>query len=133
MPDVVIENPILNAPYAAPTRHWRFGNDGITDEVVEGRRKSAYFMPIPASRRRTGSQQQLEFAEWTEEEGEGARIGAAVIEETRFVTTSATSWTSGASATGRGSPLPPGASWSTGRTPNERPAFSLDPPRNSVN
>jgi hypothetical protein len=53
VPDVVIENPILNSPYAVPTRHWRFNDDGITDEIEEGRRKSAYFMPIPASRRRS--------------------------------------------------------------------------------
>ncbi len=75
MPDVVIENPILNSPYDAPTRHWRFGDDGITDEVVDGRRRSAYFVPIPASRRRTGAEQQLHFAEWT----------ADRIEETRLV------------------------------------------------
>jgi hypothetical protein len=50
--DVVIENPILNSPYKAPTRHWRFNDDGITNEIEDGRRKSTYFMPIPASRRR---------------------------------------------------------------------------------
>jgi type III restriction enzyme len=49
VPDVVIENPILNSPYKAPTRHWRFNDDGITNEIEDGRRKSAYFMPIPAS------------------------------------------------------------------------------------
>jgi type III restriction enzyme len=37
--------------------------------------KSAYFMPIPASRRRAGAQQELEFAEWTQDR----------VEETRFV------------------------------------------------
>ncbi|MFZ0666939.1 MAG: DEAD/DEAH box helicase family protein, partial [Acidimicrobiales bacterium] len=75
MPDVVIENPILNSPYKAPTRHWRFNDDGITNEIEDGRRKSAYFMPIPASRRRAGAQQEMEFAEWTLDR----------IEETRFV------------------------------------------------
>ncbi|MDA8311414.1 MAG: DEAD/DEAH box helicase family protein, partial [Actinomycetota bacterium] len=75
MPDVVIENPILNSPYDPPTRHWRFGEDGITDEVVEERRRSAYFVPIPTSRRRIGADQQLQFAEWT----------ADRIEETRLV------------------------------------------------
>ena len=48
MADVVIENPILNSPYEAPTRYWKFDDDGITDQVQEGRRQSAYFMPIPA-------------------------------------------------------------------------------------
>jgi type III restriction enzyme len=65
--DVVIENPILNSPYGRPTRHWKFNDDGITNEIEEGRRASAYFMPIPASRRRAGAQQELEFAEWTQD------------------------------------------------------------------
>jgi hypothetical protein len=32
---VVIENPILNSPYEEPRRHFRFTEDGITDEIVE--------------------------------------------------------------------------------------------------
>ena len=35
MPDTLIENPILNSPYREPTRHFRFGDEGITNEVVE--------------------------------------------------------------------------------------------------
>ena len=35
---VVIENPILNSPFEEAQRHWRFGDEGITDDVVEGRR-----------------------------------------------------------------------------------------------
>ncbi len=27
----VIENPILNSPYEAPTRYWKFDDDGIVD------------------------------------------------------------------------------------------------------
>jgi type III restriction enzyme len=71
----VIENPILNSPYEAPTRYWKFDDDGITDQVQEGRRPSAYFMPIPAAKRRQAAQAQLEFVEWTKDR----------IEETRFV------------------------------------------------
>jgi type III restriction enzyme len=63
MADAVIENPILNSPFREPTRHWRFGDTGITDEVVEGRRASSYFMPIPASKVR-GAQLELE-TQWT--------------------------------------------------------------------
>ena len=81
MPDVIIENPILNSPYTAPDRHWKFNDDGITDEVEEGRRKSAYFMPIPASRRRAGAQQQLEFAEWTQDRIEESRIVNEIRQE----------------------------------------------------
>jgi type III restriction enzyme len=31
MPPVVLENPVLNSPFAEPTRHFRFDDDGITD------------------------------------------------------------------------------------------------------
>jgi type III restriction enzyme len=63
MPQVVIENPILNSPFAEPNRHFRFGEQGITDEIVEGRRESSYFIPIPQARKKT---QQIAFdTEWT--------------------------------------------------------------------
>jgi type III restriction enzyme len=61
--DAVIDNPILNAPFDEPSRHWKFERDGITNEIVEGRRESSYFMPIPKSRR-GGDQLQFE-TEWT--------------------------------------------------------------------
>lgn len=62
MPDTPIENPILNSPFEEPTSHWRFGENGITNEVVEERRVSAYFMPIAKSKR----EDQLDFeTEWT--------------------------------------------------------------------
>ncbi|MBI4235870.1 MAG: DEAD/DEAH box helicase family protein, partial [Chloroflexi bacterium] len=65
MPDVVIENPILNSPYVEPTRHFRFSEDGITDEVVNERRTSAYFIPIPPPKKKG---RQLAFdTEWTED------------------------------------------------------------------
>jgi type III restriction enzyme len=65
MPDTLIENPILNSPYREPARHFRFGDEGITNEVVETRRPSAYFVPIPPPRKR-GRQLQFE-TEWTED------------------------------------------------------------------
>jgi type III restriction enzyme len=65
MPQVVIENPILNSPYEEPTRHWKFGEEGITNEVVEERRPSSYFKPVPAAKRKGG---QLPFeTEWTKD------------------------------------------------------------------
>jgi type III restriction enzyme len=63
MTDAVIDNPILNSPFMEPTQHWKFERDGITNEVVEGRRVSSYFMPIPKSKR---GRDQLQFeTEWT--------------------------------------------------------------------
>ncbi len=46
MPDTIIENPILNSPFREPDRHWRFTDEGITNEIVETRRASAYFEGI---------------------------------------------------------------------------------------
>ena len=34
MPDVVIENPVLNSPYEEPGRHFVFGDDGIRNEIL---------------------------------------------------------------------------------------------------
>jgi hypothetical protein len=41
---VVIENPILNSPYREPGRHWKFEDYGISDQVVDERRISSYFV-----------------------------------------------------------------------------------------
>ena len=45
MTQVVIENPIINSPFAEPTRHLKFNDEGITDEIVEERRISTHFVP----------------------------------------------------------------------------------------
>ncbi len=58
-----IENPILNGPCDAPTRHFRFDAAGITSEIVESRRPSAYFMPIARPKKKS-AQKSLE-TEWT--------------------------------------------------------------------
>ena len=63
MPQVVIENPILNSAFEEPTRHFRFGEEGITNDVVEKRRTSSYFIPIARPKKR-GTQLQFE-TEWT--------------------------------------------------------------------
>ncbi len=57
MPQVVIENPILNSPFKEPTKHFKFSDEGITDEVVESRRISSYFVPIAKPRKKAGGKQ----------------------------------------------------------------------------
>ncbi len=64
MKGTTIENPILNSPYRAPERHFRFDDAGITDDVVAKRRISSYFIPIPPPRKR-GKQARMHFNEWT--------------------------------------------------------------------
>jgi len=66
MPDVVIENPILNSPFVEPTRHFKFNDDGITNEIIDERRISSYFVPIPRSKKKSNLQLAL-ATEWTQD------------------------------------------------------------------
>ncbi len=66
MAQVVIENPILNSPFEEPKLHFRFSQEGITNELAEGRRVSSYFIPIPRPRAR-GKGQLIFDTEWTQE------------------------------------------------------------------
>jgi len=65
MKQVIIENPVLNSPFEVPQRHFKFDDEGITNEVVESRRNSAYFIPI-AKPKMQGKQLRLDTG-WTEE------------------------------------------------------------------
>lgn len=38
MSQVVIENPVINSPFDEPRRHFRFTDEGITNEIAEARR-----------------------------------------------------------------------------------------------
>jgi type III restriction enzyme len=63
VPQVTIENPILNSAFSAPSRHFTFDNEGITTEIADKRRASMFFMPIARTRKRGG---QAHFdTEWT--------------------------------------------------------------------
>jgi len=68
MSQVVIENPIINSPFDEPSRHFRFTEEGITDEIDEGRRISSYFVPIARPKKKKGAENQLMFdTEWTQD------------------------------------------------------------------
>jgi len=66
VPQIIIENPVLNPPYDEPKRHFRFNEDGITDEVVNARRVSSYFVPIPRPKKKSPKQIAFE-TEWTKD------------------------------------------------------------------
>ncbi len=66
-PHVTIENPIINSPYCEPNRHFKFDDNGITDEEVEGRRTSSYFIPIAKAKKKKGAKQLILDTEWTED------------------------------------------------------------------
>jgi type III restriction enzyme len=58
-----ITNPVINGPYDEPARHFVFDDDGITDEIADGRRRSEYFIPVPQTKK-IGAQLQFDN-EWT--------------------------------------------------------------------
>ena len=64
MSRVVIANPIINSPFEEPKLHFRFSEEGITDEIVPGRRQSEYFVPIARPRKKA---KQLAFETWTQD------------------------------------------------------------------
>ncbi len=72
MPQIVIENPVLNSPFAEPQRHFKFNDEGITDEIVAGRRRSSYFVPI-ARPRKKGAQPSL-YGDWTQDRLEETKL-----------------------------------------------------------
>jgi type III restriction enzyme len=61
----LIDNPILNSPFSEPARHFKFDEDGITNEILNGRRPSSHFVPIPRAKKK-GKQLQFE-TEWTKD------------------------------------------------------------------
>src|ERR1051326_8799243 len=62
---VVIENPILNSPFEMPKRHFKFNDDGITDEIETRGRPSSYLVPI-ASPKKKGKQLTFDTL-WTQD------------------------------------------------------------------
>ncbi|MGA2542184.1 MAG: DEAD/DEAH box helicase family protein [Verrucomicrobiota bacterium] len=74
MKQVVIENPVINSPFDEPRRHFRFSDEGITNEIVSERRTSSYFIPIAAPKKK-GKKQLFFNTEWTQDR----------IEENKFI------------------------------------------------
>lgn len=64
---VLIENPVLNSPFDAPGKQWKFDDDGITDQTVDARRPSSYFIPIAPPRKRGGGSQTSLDVGWTQD------------------------------------------------------------------
>lgn len=64
MPQVVIENPVINSPFAEPARHFEFADEGITNVILSERRSSSYFVPIPKPRKRG---REVFDTEWTKD------------------------------------------------------------------
>jgi len=67
MEQVVIENPVINSPFTEPARHFRFTDEGITNEIIEERRISSYFVPIPKPKKKGRQLSLLADTEWTQD------------------------------------------------------------------
>ncbi len=70
---VVIENPILNSPFEEPSRHFKFTEDGITNERIAQRRTSAYFIPVPRSKKKSREGTFFD-TEWTQDRDEVLKV-----------------------------------------------------------
>jgi type III restriction enzyme len=72
--DVLIENPIINSPFREPDKQFAFDDNGITNQVISGRRRSSYFIPIAGAKKSKTGQQMFD-TEWTRDR----------IEENKFI------------------------------------------------
>ena len=58
MDDRFFQKPVLNSPYAKPSRHWELDAAGQpTQQIIEKRRPAEFITPIPAAKRRDGGDQ----------------------------------------------------------------------------
>lgn len=71
-----MKSPILNSPYTEPTRHFNADERGLTDETLEFRRPSSFYIPVPRSKTK---QKQLEL-----NLSEGA-FGSELQKENEFI------------------------------------------------
>jgi type III restriction enzyme len=59
-----LDDPILNSPFEPPVRHWALDDAGRpTGEILDGRRRSEYIVPIATSKRKVGGQEELIFSD----------------------------------------------------------------------
>jgi type III restriction enzyme len=64
MSDQFFDRPILNSPYAYPSKHWELNLDGQpTNRIIEARRRSDLITPVskPKKRRQGRAQAQMIF------------------------------------------------------------------------
>ena len=66
MSNPFFDKPILNSPYARPTRHWELDDDGQpTQRIIENRRRAEFITPIPKPKKRkiAAEQRAMQFDE----------------------------------------------------------------------
>ena len=55
------ERPILNSPYAYPSRHWELIDGQPTQQIIESRRRAEFITPIPKPKKRKSAATQSEM------------------------------------------------------------------------
>jgi type III restriction enzyme len=83
MPNRVISNPIINSPFEEPRRHFRFDDEGITDQIVEARRPSSYFVPIAQPKKKI-KDKQMTLSDWTADRIEENKSVNSIRERVRI-------------------------------------------------
>ena len=71
-----MKSPILNSPYFEPNRYFKADERGLTDDVINARRPSSFYIPVP---RQKTKQKQLEL-----NTAEGA-FGTELQQENEFI------------------------------------------------
>lgn len=56
-----LSNPILNSPFDPPERHFELGLHGPTGKILDGRRPSESFIPVPVTKKNKASQETFDF------------------------------------------------------------------------
>lgn len=61
-----LANPVLNGPFDPPSRYFELGHKGPTGKILDGRRPSESFIPVPQTKKRgkknaAGVQDTLDF------------------------------------------------------------------------
>jgi type III restriction enzyme len=46
----IMKNPIINSPYQEPNRHFKADERGLTDEILDFRRPSSFYIPVPRAK-----------------------------------------------------------------------------------
>lgn len=71
-----MKSPILNSPYFEPNRYFAADERGLTDEIIESRRPSSFYIPVPRAKTK---QKKMEF-----NTSEGA-FGSELQKENEFI------------------------------------------------
>lgn len=83
MDDRFFERPILNSPYACPSRHWELDAQGQpTQQIIDRRRGAEFITPIPKPRKRTASATQTSIVF---DEGKGLSTAQQQYDHTAII------------------------------------------------